>query len=76
MKTRTINKKLLKECVKVTGLERIAVEADCSASLLQKLCSDSYQTVPSIRNIDGICRATACSIDELFPIFDEKKESA
>ena len=76
MKTRTINKKLLKECVKVQGLERIAVAADCSASLLQKLCSESYLTVPSIRNIDGICKATDRSIDELFPIFDEKKESA
>jgi hypothetical protein len=73
---RKTNKLLLRECVKIRGLARIALEADCSPSLIQKLCSDSYIKVPGIDIIDGLCKATGHSLDELFPVFEAKKESA
>lgn len=62
--------------VGIMGLERLAVEASCSASLIQKLVSESYLNVPSLRTIDGICKASGYQIDEIFPFFEDKKESA
>jgi transcriptional regulator with XRE-family HTH domain len=77
MLKRITNKKLLKASVKEVGLERVAIQADCSASFLQKLLSESYAGIPSIRIIDGICQATHHSIDELFPLVSTpEKESA
>lgn len=73
---REINKKLLRECVAVMGLEKLAVAASCSASLLQKLCSDCYVTVPSLKKCDALCAATGQKMDELFPVLENKKESA
>lgn len=73
---RHINKVLLKFLIKEIGLERIAVAADCSASLLQKLVSDSYETIPSIRKIDGICSATGHSIEDLFPLVQIEEEAS
>lgn len=73
---REINKKLLRELVKVMGLEKLAVEADCSASLLQKLCSDSYHTVPSLKKCDSLCAATGSKMDALFPVVENKRKSA
>ena len=76
MTNRYTNKALLRELVKEIGLEQIAVRAECSASLLQKLVSDRYETLPSIRKIDGLCFATGKNIEELFPVFEDEKESA
>jgi transcriptional regulator with XRE-family HTH domain len=79
MTKRIVNKKLIREWIKVNGkgaLERLALESGCSASLVQKLCSESYVSTPSIDRIEGICKVTEYSLDQLFPIFDEKKESA
>lgn len=76
-KKRVTNKKLLRASVKEVGIERVAVAAECSASFLQKLISENYAGIPSIRIIDGICEATSHSIDELFPLVCEaEKESA
>jgi hypothetical protein len=72
---REINKKLLRECVAVMGLEGLAVAASCSASLLQKLCGDSYTTVPSLKKCDALCAATGQKMDALFPIVQGKKKS-
>lgn len=80
MTKRIVNRKMIREWIKINGkgsLERLALESGCSASMVQKLCSESYDYgVPSIGKIDGICKVTGYSIDELFPVFDEKKESA
>lgn len=76
MTTRVINKILLKKLVKEIGLEKVAVAANCSASLLQKLCSEKYEVNPTIRTIDGICFATGKTMDELFPVSEATKESA
>lgn len=76
MTTRTVNKSLLKELIKKKGLERIAVDADCSASLLQKLASEKYDGLPSIRKIDGICFATETKIDELFPVCETGQKAS
>lgn len=79
MNKRIVNKRLIREWIKINGkgaLERLALESGCSASLIQKLCSERYETTPSICKIDGICKVTGYAMDELFPIFDEKKKSA
>jgi transcriptional regulator with XRE-family HTH domain len=74
MKQRQVNKLLLRTSVKVMGLERLAVAAECSASLLQKLVSDGYHGSPSIRTIDGLCHATGHKIDDLFPFADQAEK--
>jgi transcriptional regulator with XRE-family HTH domain len=79
MTKRIVNKKLIREWIKINGkgaLERLALESGCSASFLQKLCSESYDGIPSISIIDGISKVTGYPMSELFPIFDEKKKSA
>jgi transcriptional regulator with XRE-family HTH domain len=81
MTKRIVNKKLIREWIKVNGkgaLERLALESGCSASFVQKLCSEGYEGVPSIDRIDGICRVTEYSLSELFPIDrqEEKKKPA
>lgn len=76
MTTRTINKELLRASVKEKGLAEIAVAAKCSPSLLQKFMGEKYEGNPTISTIDGLCFATGKSIDELFPVFDDQKESA
>jgi transcriptional regulator with XRE-family HTH domain len=78
---RLINKKLIREWIKINGkgsLEKLALESGCSASLVQKLCSESYESTPSISTIDGICAVTGYALDELFPIDrqEEKKKPA
>lgn len=73
---RYVNKDLLRFLVSEYGLERLAVMANCSASLLQKLVSDGYDKVPSIRIIDGLCHATNHDINSLFPIFEGEKEAS
>lgn len=72
---RVINKKLMRECVAVMGLEKLAVAAGCSASLVQKLCAESYTTVPSLKKCDSICAACGQKLDTLFPVLENKKES-
>lgn len=81
MTKRIVNKKLIREWIKINGkgaLERLALESGCSASLVQKLCSESYEGVPSIDRIDGICKVTGYGISDLFPFAnqDEVKETA
>lgn len=79
MTTRIINKKLIREWIKINGkgsLERLAFQSGCSASLIQKLCSESYDLIPSISKIDGICKVTGYEINDLFPVFEAKKEIA
>lgn len=77
MTTRTINKVLIRELVKEVGsVERVAVAANCSASLVWKLMSEGHRTIPAIGKIDGLCFALNKSIDELFPISEVSKESA
>lgn len=76
---RIVNKKLLREWIAMNGkgaLERLALESGCSASYLQKLCSESYGAVPSIGKIDGLCRVTGYRMDDLFPFFEDKREIA
>lgn len=73
MTKRIINKELIKELVKAKGVERTAVDAKCSASLVWKLMSSEHETIPSIRKIDGLCFALEKTIDELFP-FDQQEE--
>jgi hypothetical protein len=77
MTTRTINKKLIKEWIKVQGkgaLVKLAYESGCSFSLVNKLINESYSTVPGINHIDGLCRTIGADLDTLFPI--EVSESA
>lgn len=77
MTTRTINRELLRASVKEKGLARVAVEANCSPALLQKLMSEKYEGNPTISTIDGLCFATGKTLDELFPMVSEaSKESA
>lgn len=76
MTTRTINKSLLRSLIKEKGLEQTAVEANCSASLLQKLISDKFEGTPSIRTIDGLCFATGKTMDELFPTTNQEKSAS
>jgi transcriptional regulator with XRE-family HTH domain len=76
MTTRTINKELLRALVKEMGIAKIAVVAKCSPSLLQKFMGEKYEGNPTISTIDGLCRATGKTMDELFPVFDDQKESA
>lgn len=74
---RTVNKKLIREWIKINGkgsLEKLAFESGCSASLIQKLCAESYSRVPSISTIDGISKVTGYDIDELFPL-DRQEET-
>jgi transcriptional regulator with XRE-family HTH domain len=77
---RIVNKKLIREWIRINGkgaLERLALDSGCSASLVQKLCSESYEGIPSIAKIDGICRVTGHDLDTLFPLVCEaRKESA
>lgn len=77
MSKRIVNKKLIREWIKVNGkgsMERLAYESGCSASLVQKLCSDGYYAVPSICKIDGLCEVTGYSINDLFPFAREVEE--
>jgi hypothetical protein len=74
--TRTFNKKLFKECVRIRGVAIVAVEAECSPSMIEKLCSESYKGMPSMRKIDGLCRATGQTIECLFPVVEDKKEAS
>lgn len=76
MTTRTINKSLIRTLVKEKGIALVAVEANCSPSLVQKLMSDGYEVIPTIAKIDGICFSLKRDIDELFPVFEAEKESA
>ena len=74
---RTTNKKILREWLRVNGkgsLERLAYESGCSASLIQKITSETYSKVPMLSHIDGICRVTGFNMNELFPL--EEPESA
>lgn len=71
MTKRVFNKKLIREWIKANGkgsLERLAVGSNCSASFIQKLCCESYEGVPSIDRIDGICRVTNLTMNELVPL--------
>jgi DNA-binding Xre family transcriptional regulator len=77
MTTRTINKKLIKEWIKVQGkgaLVKLAYESGCSFSLVNKLIAENYSTIPSIAHLDGLCRALDCDLDTLLPF--EESESA
>lgn len=77
MTKRIVNKKLLREWLKVNGkgsLERLAYESGCSASLVQKMISENYTKVPMLNHIDGICKVTSFDMNELFPF--EESESA
>jgi transcriptional regulator with XRE-family HTH domain len=79
MTKRTVNTPLLRKWVQNNGdraLERLALDSGCSASLVQKLCSGNYESSLSIKKIDGLCRVTGYKIDELFPVLENKKESA
>lgn len=76
MTKRIINKDLLRLRVKELGLEKLAAKADCSASLIQKLISDSYDSIPTLRKVDAICAATGEKLDTLFPVFEDSEESA
>ena len=74
---RVINKKLLKEWIRSNGrgsLELLAYKSGCSASLIQKLCCDSYDGMPSIEKIDGICSVTGYQMCDLFPLVDQNEE--
>jgi hypothetical protein len=77
MTKRIVNKRLIREWIKINGkgaLERLALGSGCSASLIQKLCSECYDYgVPSIDRIDGICKVTGYEICELFPFADQVK---
>lgn len=76
MTTRYINKPLLRLEVKRVGLVKVAYTADCSTSLIQKLMSEPYESVPGIDILDGICDATDRHIDEMFPrLVNEDKAS-
>lgn len=77
MTKRVINKSLIRSLVKEMGsVERVAVEANCSGSLIWKLMSDDYDVIPSIQKIDGLCFAFKKSLDELFPVVEAGRESA
>jgi hypothetical protein len=72
---RILNKTLLRARIKEVGLEMTAVRAECSASLLQKLVSESYEAYPSLRTVDGLCRALGLEMNDLFPVCEVKKEA-
>lgn len=77
MTKRIVNKQLIREWIRINGkgsLERLAFESGCSASFVQKLCSESYEGVPSINRIDGFCKVTGYAISELFPIDQQEEE--
>lgn len=76
MTKRTISKELLKAAVKEKGIARLAVEANCSPALLQKLMSEKYEGNPTISTIDGLCFATGKTLDELFPISKAEEKIA
>ena len=77
MTTRTINKVLIRKLVKEKGsVERVAVEANCSASLIWKLMSEGHKTVPAIGKIDGLCLALDTDINELFPLSNSEEKIA
>jgi hypothetical protein len=74
MTKRIVNKKLIREWIRVNGkgsLERLALESGCSASLIQKLCSEGYESIPTIDRIDGICKVTGYKMDDAFPFADQ-----
>ncbi len=73
---RHINKDLLRFLIGEYGVERLAVMAGCSSSLLQKLISDKCDKVPSLRIIDGLCASTNHSLNDLFPIVEIKEEAS
>lgn len=75
MTKRIINKELLRERVKEIGLEMLAVTAECSASLIQKLVSEGYSGSPSLRTVDAICLATGDEMNDLFPIASQEEAS-
>jgi DNA-binding Xre family transcriptional regulator len=77
MTTRTINKKLIREWIKINGkgaLEKLAHESGCSFSLVNKLIAEKYSGLPKIDHIDSLCRVMECDINELFPF--KESESA
>lgn len=76
MTKRVINKTLIRALVKENGIERVAVGANCSASLLQKLMQDGYEALPTIAKIDGLCFYSGKTINDLFPFDQEKEEAA
>jgi transcriptional regulator with XRE-family HTH domain len=76
MTKRVINKKLFRELVKEKGVEKTAVDANCSASLVWKLMSDEHNVIPKMEKIDGLCFALNKKIDQLFPFDDEEKKLA
>lgn len=67
MTTRTINKPLLRQLIKEVGKTRVAVAADCSVALLEKLTQEDYAVIPKMKIIDGLCDALNAAQDELFP---------
>lgn len=77
MTTRTINKVLIRKLVKEVGsVERVAVAANCSASLIWKLMSEEHKTIPAIGKIDGLCFALNTDINDLFPISKAEEKIA
>lgn len=76
MRIRKVNKLLLRKRIKEHGLEKLAVDSNCSASLLQKLASDSYEKAPSMRTVDGLCLATGDEMNVLFPVCEIEKEAS
>lgn len=79
MTKRIANSQLLNEWIRINGKNaraELAFKSGCSISLIGQLCNGVYKHTPSIGKIEGLCEVTGYTLDQLFPIFDEKKKSA
>ena len=74
---RKLNRTLLSEFVTIQGRlgrEILAVESKIPFVLIDRLLKGRREATEL--EMDSLCRATGYKKDQLFPIFDEKKQSA
>lgn len=73
MVIRTVNKKLMNERLKTKTKELVAVEANCSASLIEKLSSQKGRSeAPKEGYGRKIAAALGVDYDDLFPLVKSK----
>lgn len=75
---RVTDRQRLRELVKAKGekaVERVAIEADVSTSLLVKLMAGTYGRTPAKASRDRLCTYFGIHVDELFPLAPTKGKS-
>lgn len=70
-----VNKDLLRKKVKELGRAKVAVDAECSVTVIDKLAVGKYPSRLSLGLARRLSRALGVEMSDLFPA-DSEKESA